>query len=71
MIGTASERNHDFLRELGAEPVAYGDGVVERVRALAPAGVDAVADFVGGQLETTSGGARRRWPPGVDRRSGR
>lgn len=53
VIGTASEANHEFLRGLGAEPVAYGDGVVERVRALAPEGVDAVADFVGGQLETT------------------
>ncbi|MET1005828.1 MAG: NADP-dependent oxidoreductase, partial [Propionibacteriaceae bacterium] len=52
VIGTASEANHDFLRSLGAEPVTYGDGVVERIRALAPAGVDAVADFVGGQLET-------------------
>lgn len=53
VIGTASERNHEFLRDLGAEPVAYGDGVVERVRALSPDGVDAVADFVGGQLDTT------------------
>lgn len=53
VIGTASKRNHEFLRGLGAESVAYGDGLVERVRALAPGGVDAVADFVGGQLETT------------------
>ncbi len=53
VIGTASESNHAFLRDLGAEPVAYGDGVVERIRALAPDGVDAVADFVGGQLETS------------------
>lgn len=53
VIGTASERNHEFVRGLGAEPVAYGDGVVERIRALAPDGVTAVADFVGGQLETT------------------
>ena len=53
VIGTASERNHDFLRGLGAEPVAYGDGLVECVRALAPRGVDAVADFVGGQLDAT------------------
>lgn len=53
VIGTASEANHDFVRRLGAEPVAYGDGVVDRVRALAPDGVDAVADFVGGHLETT------------------
>lgn len=44
VIGTASEHNHAFLRELGAEPVAYGDGLVERVRALAPDGVDAALD---------------------------
>ncbi|OOC55788.1 MULTISPECIES: NADP-dependent oxidoreductase [Nocardiopsis] len=48
VIGTASERNHDFLRSLGAEPVVYGDGLNDRVRALAPDGVDAVLDFVGG-----------------------
>ncbi|MDH6145214.1 NADPH:quinone reductase-like Zn-dependent oxidoreductase [Kitasatospora sp. GP30] len=53
VIGTASERNHAFVRRLGAEPVTYGDGLVERVRALAPGGVSTVADFVGGQLETT------------------
>ncbi|WP_037606891.1 NADP-dependent oxidoreductase [Streptacidiphilus rugosus] len=53
VIGTASERNHAFVRELGGEPVSYGDGLAERVRALAPDGVSAVADFVGGQLETT------------------
>ncbi|WP_406346164.1 NADP-dependent oxidoreductase [Streptomyces sp. NBC_00648] len=47
VIGTASERNHDFLRELGAEPVTYGDGLADRVRALAPDGVDAALDFVG------------------------
>lgn len=53
VIGTASERNHDFVRALGAEPVAYGDGVVDRVRELVAGGVTAVADMVGGQLETT------------------
>ncbi|MDQ2848015.1 MAG: NADP-dependent oxidoreductase [Actinomycetota bacterium] len=53
VIGTASERNHDYLRSLGAEPVAYGDGLTERVRSLAPDGVDGVADFIGGQLDTT------------------
>lgn len=55
VIGTASEANHDRLRSLGATPVAYGDGLVERVREIAPAGVDAVADFVGGVLEQTLG----------------
>ncbi|MFJ8196865.1 NADP-dependent oxidoreductase [Streptomyces sp. NPDC096152] len=47
VIGTASERNHAFLRELGAEPVTYGDGLADRVRQLAPEGVDAALDFVG------------------------
>ncbi|SFB08865.1 NADPH:quinone reductase [Cohnella sp. OV330] len=41
VIGTASERNHAYLRELGAIPVAYGEGLEERVRAVAPKGVDA------------------------------
>ncbi|NKY96275.1 NADP-dependent oxidoreductase [Nocardiopsis alborubida] len=54
VIGTASERNHDFLRSLGAEPVVYGDGLVDRVRALAPEGVDAVLDFVGGGVAEES-----------------
>lgn len=53
VIGTASEGNHDFLRGLGAEPVTYGDGLTERVRELAPDGVDVVVDLVGGVLETT------------------
>ncbi|MFB7620021.1 NADP-dependent oxidoreductase [Kitasatospora sp. NPDC056181] len=48
VIGTAGERNHDYLRGLGAEPVRYGDGLAERVRALAPDGVDAALDLVGG-----------------------
>lgn len=47
VIGTASERNHDYLRSLGAIPVAYGDGLVDRVRALAPHGVDAALDAAG------------------------
>ncbi|MER8182646.1 NADP-dependent oxidoreductase [Kitasatospora sp. NPDC094015] len=48
VIGTASERNHAFLRGLGAEPVAYGEGLVDRLRELAPAGLDAALDLVGG-----------------------
>ena len=47
VIGTASPANHDYLRSLGAEPVAYGEGLVERVRALAPDGVDAALDVAG------------------------
>ncbi|WP_243788675.1 NADP-dependent oxidoreductase [Saccharopolyspora gloriosae] len=49
VIGTASEANHAYLKELGAVPVTYGDGLVDRVRALAPGGVDAVLDGAGGQ----------------------
>ncbi|WP_282795468.1 NADP-dependent oxidoreductase [Streptomyces sp. CC224B] len=48
VIGTAGERNHAYLRELGAEPVTYGDGLADRVRALAPDGVDAAFDTIGG-----------------------
>ncbi|MFF9037887.1 NADP-dependent oxidoreductase [Streptomyces sp. NPDC014892] len=47
VIGTASEANHDYLRSIGAVPVTYGEGLVERVRALAPDGVDAAMDNAG------------------------
>jgi NADPH:quinone reductase-like Zn-dependent oxidoreductase len=47
VIGTASPANHEYLRSLGAEPVAYGEGLVERVRVLAPDGVDAALDVAG------------------------
>jgi len=47
VIGTGSATSADALRALGAEPVAYGDGLVSRVRALAPAGVTAVMDLHG------------------------
>src|SRR5699024_8365479 len=48
VIGTASTENHEKLENIGAEAVAYGEGLVERVRQLAPDGVAAAADFVGG-----------------------
>lgn len=54
VIGTASERNHGYLRELGAEPVAYGEGLADRVRALASGGVDAAFDTVGGDALNVS-----------------
>jgi NADPH:quinone reductase-like Zn-dependent oxidoreductase len=47
VIGTASEANHDFLRTLGAEPTTYGEGMVDRVRQLAPNGVDRALDTAG------------------------
>lgn len=48
VVGTASERNHEYLRSLGAEPLTYGDGLVDRVRDVLPDGADAVVDYVGG-----------------------
>jgi len=47
VIGTASPANHDFLREIGAIPVAYGEGLLDRVREAAPQGIDAVFDAAG------------------------
>ncbi|MER6783371.1 medium chain dehydrogenase/reductase family protein [Streptomyces sp. NPDC000658] len=50
VIGTASARHHDTLREQGVTPVDYRTGdVAARVRELAPRGVDAVFDHVGGR----------------------
>ncbi|MEV7966941.1 NADP-dependent oxidoreductase [Sphaerisporangium sp. NPDC088356] len=54
VIGTASERNHDHLMRLGARPVAYGPGLADRVRALAPEGVTAILDMYGGDELTSS-----------------
>jgi len=49
VIGTASEGNHPFLRELGVIPVAYGAGLVDRIRAAAPQGVTVVFDHHGAE----------------------
>lgn len=61
VIGTASPANHEYLRSLGVEPVAYGEGLVERVRAVAPDGVDLALDVAGSgilpELIDVSGGA--------------
>ena len=47
VIGTAAEGTFGFLRQLGAVPVAYGPGLADRVRALAPGGVTAATDLFG------------------------
>jgi NADPH:quinone reductase-like Zn-dependent oxidoreductase len=63
VIGTAGAANQDYLTALGATATLYGEGLVERVRALAPDGVDAVFDLAGkGALEdsiTLRGGTDR------------
>jgi NADPH:quinone reductase-like Zn-dependent oxidoreductase len=46
VIGSASEGRQDYLREIGAIPVIYGEGMVDRVRALGLK-IDAVLDAVG------------------------
>ncbi|WP_405577666.1 NADP-dependent oxidoreductase [Streptomyces sp. NBC_01190] len=48
VVGTASAAKEAFVTSLGARHVAYGPGAVDRIRAVAPQGVDAVYDLVGG-----------------------
>jgi enoyl reductase len=47
VVGTASAGNHDYLRSLGVVPVAYGEGMLERLRDAAPLGYTAVLDHHG------------------------
>jgi NADPH:quinone reductase-like Zn-dependent oxidoreductase len=47
VIGLASEANHPWLAGHGVTAVTYGDGVADRIRAAAPAGVDAFIDTFG------------------------
>jgi len=63
VVGTAGPANQEYLTGLGATATTYGEGLLERVRALAPEGVDAVFDLAGkGALEdsiTLLGGTER------------
>ena len=54
VIGTASEGTFEFLRRLGAEPVAYGPGLAGRVQALASGGVTAATDLFGTETAETA-----------------
>ncbi len=47
VIGIASESNHAWLRAHGVTPVAYGDGLAQRLTAAAPHGIDAFIDLFG------------------------
>ncbi len=63
VIGTAAEGNHEYLRLLGVTPVLPGEGLTERVRDLAPDGVDATLDCYGRgviatAIDSTSADAR-------------
>jgi len=63
VIGIASVANHDWLRSLGVVPVAYGEGLADRLREAAPDGIDAFIDTFGPdyvQLAVDLGVARER-----------
>jgi NADPH:quinone reductase len=47
VVGTTGDSGRDMVRHYGGEPVAYGAGLIERVRALAPGGVSVAIDTVG------------------------
>ncbi|MFR9807178.1 NADP-dependent oxidoreductase [Pseudonocardia sp. RS010] len=53
VVGTASPAKHDLVARFGAVPVAYGEGVLDRVHEAAPQGIDAVFDLVGGDALRT------------------
>ncbi|MBP2478526.1 NADPH:quinone reductase-like Zn-dependent oxidoreductase [Crossiella equi] len=61
VVGTASPGTFEFLRPLGVEPVAYGPGLAERVRSLAPEGVTAATDLFG--TETAAAALALGVPP--------
>lgn len=47
VLGSASEQNADYLREIGAVPITYGDGLSERLAAAGAGRIDAVFDVAG------------------------
>ncbi|SDT04878.1 NADPH:quinone reductase [Friedmanniella luteola] len=53
VVASAGEANQGYLTEIGALPVLYGEGLAERVRAVAPQGLDAVLDVAGKTPPTT------------------
>jgi NADPH:quinone reductase-like Zn-dependent oxidoreductase len=63
VIGLASDESAEFLRSVGVESLAYGEGLAERLRALVPDGIDAFIDLFGGgyvELAVALGVARER-----------
>lgn len=47
VVATASPENHERLRRLGAVPVAYGPGLLDRLRIASPEGYDVALDGAG------------------------
>ena len=54
VIGTGSESTFPFLRDLGAQPVSYGAGLEDRVRASAQGGITAAIDLFGTEIIETA-----------------
>ena len=52
VVATASEKNQEYLKELGATPVVYGDGLIERLKAVHPQPFDASIDLAGNEEAT-------------------
>lgn len=52
VVATASDANHDYLRSLGAQPVTYGPGLADRIKAIHPAPFDAAAILSGTEEAT-------------------
>ncbi|RKE22627.1 NADP-dependent oxidoreductase [Streptomyces sp. TLI_171] len=59
VLGTAGEGSAGYVRALGATPVRYGPGVADRLRGVAPEGVDAVLDLIGGDAVRDVAGVLR------------
>lgn len=52
VLATASARNQEYLKNLGAIPVVYGDGLADRIQALHPEKFDASVDMIGSEEAT-------------------
>lgn len=52
VVATASEKNQDYLRSLGAIPVTYGPGLVDRLKDIHPEKFDASVDMIGTEEAT-------------------
>lgn len=52
VVATASQKNQDYIRQLGATAVVYGDGLIERIQALHPTPFDASIDLAGNEEAT-------------------
>ena len=46
-IVSGSAASAAFLRDLGADPVTYGEGLADRLRTIAPGGITAAIDLHG------------------------